>query len=95
MYILTSDQKSIVDTSFVERFCLVEKPDACLIIASYSSDRAVTIGKYEDKEEAHGVLSAIYTSLSFGDTSYSMPDSRLFGSQKWIRDARQRRKGGS
>lgn len=26
MYILTSDGKSIVDTSFVERFCLVEKP---------------------------------------------------------------------
>lgn len=95
MYIFTSDQKNILDSSFVERFCLVEKPDACLIIASYGSDRAVTIGKYEDKEEAHGVLAEIYTSLSLGEASYTMPDSRLFGSQKWIRDARQRRKGGS
>lgn len=95
MYIFTSDQKSILDSCFVERFCLVEKPDAYLIIASYSADRAVTIGKYEDKEEAHSVLAAIYTHLSLGEPSYSMPDSRLFGSQQWIRDARQKRKGGS
>lgn len=95
MYILTSDQKSVIDSGYVQRFCLVEKPDACLIIASYSADRAVTIGKYENKEEAHGVIADIYTALSGGETGYSMPDSRLFGSQQWIRDARTKRKGGS
>lgn len=95
MYILTSDTKSIIDSIFVERFCIVEKPDAVLIIASYSADRAVTIGKYENKEEAHSVLADMYTALSEGEINYSMPDSRLFGSQKWIRDARTKRKGGS
>lgn len=48
MYILISDRKSIVDSAFVERFCIVEKPDACLVVASYSADRAVTIGRYAD-----------------------------------------------
>lgn len=52
MYIMTSDSKTIVDSGFVERFCLVEKPDATLIVAGYSADRAVTIGRYADRQEA-------------------------------------------
>lgn len=95
MYILTSDQKSVVDSGYVQRFCLAEKPDATLVIASYSADRAVTIGKYADAEEAHGVLAGLYTALSTGAESYAMPDSRLFGEERWIRDARTKRKGGS
>lgn len=95
MYILTSDQKSVIDSGYVQRFCLVEKPDATLIIASYSAERAVTIGKYADAEEAHGVLTALYTALSTGEENYSMPDSRLFGEERWKRDSRTKRKGGS
>ena len=34
MYILASDQKSVIDSGYVQRFCLVGKPDATLIIAS-------------------------------------------------------------
>lgn len=30
MYILASDQKSVIDSCYVQRFCLVEKPDASL-----------------------------------------------------------------
>lgn len=94
MYILASDQKSVIDSCYVQRFCLVEKPDASLIIASYSADRAVTIGKYAD-EEAHGVLAELYSALSTGAERYSMPDSRLFGEERWKRDARTKRRGGS
>lgn len=94
MYILTSDGKSIIDSTFVERFCTVEKPDAVLIIASYSADRAVTIGKYADKNEAGGVMDELLNNLARSDT-YAMPDSRLFHGEKWKRDARTARKGGS
>lgn len=95
MYIFSSDKKSIIDSLFVQRFCVVEKPDAVLVIASYSADRAVTIGKYADAEEAHGVLTAMYVALSSGAENYSMPDSRLFGEDFRKMDARTRRKGGS
>ena len=95
MYILTSDQKSVIDSGYVQRFCLVEKSDATLIIASYSADRAVTIGKYVDAEEAHGVLAELYSALGDGAESYAMPDSRLFGEERRKRDARTKRKGGS
>ena len=95
MYILSSDQKSVIDSSYIQRFCLAEKPDAVLIIAYYSVDRAVTIGRYADKEEAHGVLAELYSALSTDDKSYSMPDSRLFNEEHWVRDARTKRRGGS
>lgn len=70
MYILASDQKSVIDSGYVQRFCLVEKPDATLIIASYSADRAITIGKYADAEEGHGVLAELYAALAAGAESY-------------------------
>lgn len=95
MHIMTSDKKSIVDASFVERFCLVEKPDAYLIIASYSAERAVTIGKYADREECYGVLFSLYNALAADDPIFSMPDSRLFGEEHIKKDARTKRKGGS
>lgn len=95
VYIFTSDKKSILDSVFVERFCIVQKPDAVLVIASYNADRAVTIGKYADLEEAHGVLAAMYVAISAGDENYTMPDSRLFGEDFRKRDARTKRKGGS
>lgn len=97
MYILTSDMKSIVDSSFVERFCLVEKPDAVLIVASYSAERAVTIGRYADRKEADAAFSSLLNNLvGSGDTySFTMPDSVLFNGEKQKQDARTVRKGGS
>lgn len=95
MYILTSDQKSIVDTSYAERICLVEKPDAYLIIASYGPERAVTIGKYAGKDEAYGVLVRLHAELASGSTAYIMPDSPLFGGEQVKHDSRTRRRGGS
>lgn len=95
MYIFASDRKSILDSRYIERFCLVEKPDAFLIIASYSADRAVTIGKYADREEAYSVLYSIYSSLDLDEQSFTMPDSRLFSEQSIKKDARTKRKGGS
>lgn len=95
MYILTSDQKSIVDSGFVERFCLVEKPDACMIVASYSAERMVTIGKYKDRTEADHALFKLYQALGCGDDRLDMPDSELFHGERKKKDARVSRKGGS
>lgn len=96
MYILTSDEKSIVDSSFVERFCLVEKPDAVLIVASYSAERIVTIGRYADRKEACSALSDLHMNLAGNSASpYTMPDSILYRGEKWKRDARTKRRGGS
>lgn len=95
MYILTSDEKSIVDSNFVERFCVVDKPDAVLIIASYSADRAVTVGRYKDRTEANHALFDLYSSLRCGDAWFDMPDSELFHSEHKKQDARTKRKGGS
>lgn len=94
MYILTSDKKSIIDSNFVERFCTVEKPDAVLIIASYSADRAVTIGKYANYREAIDAFHGLFTCMKSG-SDYEMPDSVLFHGESRKRDARTKRKGGS
>lgn len=95
MFILTSDQKCIVDSSFVERFCLVEKPDACMIVASYSAERMVTIGKYKDRAEASDALSNLFRALAYDEDRFEMPDSELFHGEREKKDARTRRKGGS
>ena len=95
MYILTSDQKSIVDSGFAERFCLVEKPDACMIVASYSAERMVTIGKYKDRAEAVDALNALYQALTYDESRFEMPDSELFHGEREKKDARTKRKGGS
>lgn len=95
MYILASDGKSIVDSSFCERFCIVEKTDACLIVASYSAERFVTIGRYADRQEADAALGGILSDLSGGSRVFYMPDSTLFHGERRKRDARTVRKGGS
>lgn len=97
MYILTSDGKSIVDSAFVERFCLVGKPDAWLVVASYSADRVVTIGRYADRKEADAAFGELLDNLAGNSGTYAfmMPDSVLFHGEKWKHDARTTRKGRS
>lgn len=94
-YIFASDQKSIIDSSFVERFCLVEKPDAYMIVASYSAEHMVTIGKYKDRAEADSALYMLYRALGTDEPFYEMPDSTLFHGDSKKYDARTKRKGGS
>lgn len=95
MYIMTQDERQIVDSGYVERFCLVVKPDAVLIIASYSENRAVTIGKYADKAEADDAFNGLFYALWNGDPAFDVPQSRLFCSEQGKKDARVKRKGGS
>lgn len=43
MYIMVPTGMEIINSEFVERFCVVEKPDAALVVASY--DRS-TVGAH-------------------------------------------------
>ena len=96
MYILNGPKKEIINSDFAERFCIVERDDATLIVASYGDDRRpVTVSKYRDLPEARQVLGDMLAALAGGQASYEMPESSLFYEQRDVRDARTRRRGGS
>ncbi len=95
MYILNGPRNEIIDSSFVERFCVVERNDAVLIVASYSADRKVTVSKYRDTKEARDALIDMLAAFERGDYCYEMPISSLFYGENVKRDARTQRKGGS
>lgn len=96
MYILNSYGHEIINSDFVERFCLVEKPDAALIIASYSADRPpVTMGRYQKGKEAEDALCELFTAIAAGQSSFYMPESVLYAGEHIKRDARVKRRGGS
>lgn len=80
----------------VDRFCLVPKSDAVLIVASYAGvEKPVTIAKYEDRDEADRALTALYNAITADTFGFQMPDSRLWSLETEIKDARTKRKGGS
>ena len=96
MYILATNGRQIVNAEFVERFCLSEKDDATLIVASYSDSRPpVTLGRYKDAKEAKDVLYSLVMALAGEQRVYDMPDSTLFFEEMVRRDARVKRRGGS
>lgn len=95
MWIMTSNGKSLLDTQYVERFNLAEKPESTLIVAGYGEDRVVAVGRYADKREATEVLGDLYAALVGGAKGYVMPDSAAYHPEQQIKDARVRRRGGS
>ena len=96
MYVMNAMQNAVINSDFVERFCIVEHEDASLVIASYKDTRPpVTLGRYKDKKEAHGVLSELFVALYGGQCGFTMPDSVLYFEEHPKKDARTKRKGGS
>lgn len=96
MYILSGDKKQIVNSEYVERFCISEKDDAALIVLSYSNTRpAVTLARYKNLEEAQSVLMELMLSISGGQLYFSMPESRLYAEEQIVNDARIKRRGKS
>ena len=96
MYIMSEDQKQIINADYPERYCLVEKPDAVLVIASYRDDRPpVTLGRYKDMKDARDVIGQLLTALTGGQAYFHMPESRVYDEARTVRDARTKRKGGS
>lgn len=96
MIILTSDQKQLLNSEYIERYCIVEKPDARLIVASYGDARPpVTMGRYANAAEAKDALEQLYSALACGENSFDMPDSILYHGEVIRHDARVKRRGGS
>lgn len=97
MWIVAGDEKQIISSDFVQRFCVADKKDAVLIVASYDTgdSRPVTIGRYKDAREAKDALADILTALAGDQEYFYMPESRLAHEQVVIKDARTKRKGGS
>lgn len=95
MYILNPGADMIINSEFVERFLIVNKPDASLVIASYSDSRPpVTLGRYKADECAE-VFGALYAELVSGGDGFIMPPSALNFGEVVKKDARTKRKGGS
>ncbi len=89
-------ETQIINSEFVERFCLVEKPDAALVVASYRDDRPpVTMARYSRKDEAQDALCELFKALAGGQAYFYMPLSRLTNPDRKVHDARTKRKGGS
>lgn len=94
MYILAG--KQLINSNFVERFCIVEKNDAALVVASYNDTRpAVTLSRYKNMREATDVLDELMYALSGEQATFIMPDSTLYHEEIIKKDARTKRKGGS
>ncbi len=64
MFILSGNGMELVNTAYVERFCIVRKDDATLIVASYSQSRAVTLGRYAHEYAARDALARLHLALS-------------------------------
>lgn len=100
MYIMTQDGKQIIDSDFVERFAVAVKPDATLIIASYTSGddkKPVTMGRYVDEKQAEEELTSLFFALADADgggvNHYHMPAKTYIEREK--KDARTKRRGKS
>lgn len=96
MYILNGAESQIINSDFVERFCIADKPDAALVLASYGREREpVTLERYKGHEEAVEALKDLLIALAGGQMSYEVLPSRLFHEERQIKDARVKRKGRS
>lgn len=96
MYIMAASGSQIVNSEFVERFCISEKEDAALVVASYSNVRPpVTMARYANTDEAMGALGDLMGALAGGQTCFTMPDSTLYYEERRKKDARTKRRGGS
>lgn len=76
MFIINGTGREIINTDFVQRFCMVEKYDSTLLIASYGLDVApVTVARYKTKKEAAEALKSLHTALCNGMNGYALPVS--------------------
>ena len=94
MLIRSGDGKQYLNSEFIQRYCIVKKPDTVLIVASYGTDKdPVTMAKYATMEEAIDAMDDLASKLE--GPWYYFPESSLFHPERIVHDARAKRKGGS
>ena len=96
MYIKDQQEYVIHDAKFIQRFHIVKKPDAWLIISSIEHDKTPdTLGRYFTEAEAKSVLEELLKALINDERFFEMPKSFNQDIYERKRDARIKRKGGS
>ena len=76
MFFLNEMGCELINSSYVERFCVVKKPDAALIVASYGEERPpVTLGRYADADEAMTALYRLGQDFNNGEQAIRMMGS--------------------
>lgn len=76
MYFMNGARTELVNSEYVERFRVVEKEDACIVIASYSREgQPVTLARYGTLNEAMDALADLHRAICDSETYYSMPMS--------------------
>lgn len=96
MYIMNSECSQIINSDFVERFCIFDKVDNWIMVASYTDARPpVTLARYKSKNEAQDALGDLFAAMSGGQANYTLPISRLYAEECIRKDARVKRRGGS
>ena len=64
MYIMDQSKKVIHNTDFIQRFHIVAKSDAWLVISSIEHDKTPdTLGRYFTEAEAKSVLEQLFKAL--------------------------------
>lgn len=73
MYIKNGSSTELINTNFVHRFCIVDKEDCTLLIASYGHDvQPVTVARYKTHEEAVKALCELQDAMAFVWGNYSV-----------------------
>ena len=97
MWIMNEREKELINCDHVQRFCIVKRSDAVLIVASYAVGDAscATVAKYKTVEEAKEALADLHAAICDNERYYVMIPSTLWDEEERKRDARVKRKGGS
>ena len=75
MWFMNRNESEIVNSEYVERFVIVKRDDAVLIVASYGETRMKTLGRYRNEEEAGTALLNLFRAISENSEFYFMDSS--------------------
>ena len=64
LWFMNGNESEIVNSEYVERFVIVKRYDAVLIVASYGETRMKTLGRYRNEEEAGTALLNLFRAIS-------------------------------
>ena len=75
MWFMNGNCSEIVNSEYVERFVVVKRDDAVLIVASYGETRRKTVGRYRNEKEAGAALVNLFRAIAKNSEVYFMDSS--------------------
>lgn len=98
MFFINGNGNELINSDYVERFCIVPKPDAVLIVASYGSERMpVTLARYPNEKTAQSALLNLCQELSgrFIEISQNSREENEYRPRNGHNGAKRKSHGGS